>query len=198
MVGERAENLAIFEMSPDELAKKARDVFTNLDLKSYLKSPVFQQDFNFTLDAFSNQVALAEMPFPQCLSPEARSANLTAETAKAGGFLFSSICLPDWSGLIGKSALLAARLRVAQTALAVERYRLKRANALPGSLADLTPDLITAIPADPFNGQPLRYRKFEDKGYVIYSVGNNLQDDQGVEKSPDGKTQLDVTFIVKR
>ena len=54
------------------------------------------------------------------------------------------------------------------------------------------------MPADPFDGQPLRYNKLLGKGYVVYSIGKDLKDDHGVEKSADGKTQLDVTFTVQR
>ena len=47
-----------------------------------------------------------------------------------------------------------------------------------------------AMPDDPFNGRPLRYKKLV-KGYAVYSVGEDGKDDGGDEKK-------DVTFVVER
>ena len=65
-----------------------------------------------------------------------------------------------------------ARLDCARAALAVERYRLKH-DRWPVTLDDLLPDqLLTEVPADPYDRKPLRYRSTKD-GVVIYSVGPN-------------------------
>ena len=37
------------------------------------------------------------------------------------------------------------------------------------SLDDLVPDLVNAVPADPFDGKPMRYVK-QANGFRIYSV----------------------------
>jgi hypothetical protein len=66
-------------------------------------------------------------------------------------------------------------------------------------LADLVPDYLDAVPRDPFSGNDLRYKKLEP-GFVVYSVGEDLSDDDGKEmelrtrESPN----WDVTFIVER
>ena len=90
-----------------------------------------------------------------------------------------------------------AGLRAARTAVAVERYRLATGNLL-GSLDELVPAYMEAVPIDPFDGQPLRYKKLE-KGYVVYSVGLNLADDGGAERDPEGKhgEDPDIVFIVE-
>ena len=89
----------------------------------------------------------------------------------------------------------AARLRTALAATAVERHRLKHGK-LPDGLNDLVPEFLPAIPDDPFDGAPLRYKKLA-KGYVVYSVGDDRVDDGGVEV--DRATQKgDITFIVER
>jgi hypothetical protein len=67
--------------------------------------------------------------------------------------------------------------RCAVVAVAVERHRLRR-GSWPDSLAALVPDLLPAVPIDPFNGQPLYYRRTAN-GVVIYSVGTNGADDGG-------------------
>jgi hypothetical protein len=54
--------------------------------------------------------------------------------------------------------------------LAAERYRLKH-DRWPTELADLVAErLLDAVPADPYDGKPLRYRTTAD-GVVVYSVG---------------------------
>lgn len=74
-----------------------------------------------------------------------------------------------------------ARLRVTQAGLSVESYRSER-----GQLPDALPSNLT----DPFDGQPLRYKKLA-KGYVVYSIGEDGKDDGGDEKK-------DITFTVER
>lgn len=85
--------------------------------------------------------------------------------------------------------------------LAVERYRLAR-GALPETLRDLVPTYIPDVPSDPFDGKPLRYKRLE-RGYVIYSVGPDGNDDGGKEPPPAVKgkpntSAYDITFIVER
>jgi ABC-type transport system involved in multi-copper enzyme maturation permease subunit len=70
-----------------------------------------------------------------------------------------------------------AELRCAVAILAVERYRLAHGN-WPKSLDDLAPAFLREVPADPFDGKPLRYRRLPD-GVVIYAVGFDGTDDGG-------------------
>ena len=46
----------------------------------------------------------------------------------------------------------------------------------PDQLADLVPTFLPAIPIDPFDGKPLRYRH-DGANWVIWSVGSDLKDD---------------------
>jgi hypothetical protein len=64
-----------------------------------------------------------------------------------------------------------------RVALACERHRLAQGN-WPPTLSALVPQYLSAIPLDPFSGQPLLYRLIPD-GVVIYSVWMNGVDDQG-------------------
>ena len=91
-------------------------------------------------------------------------------------------------------------LRAAQAALAVERYRLATSFALPDSLRQLTPKYLAAVPEDPYDGKPLRYKKLSPKGYVVYCVGRNRQDDGGTPRPAGGKPDgaYDLTFVVRR
>jgi hypothetical protein len=80
-----------------------------------------------------------------------------------------------------------ADLRCAVVILAVERYR--RANKQwPDTLADLIPTYLARIPLDPFDGAPLRYRRWND-GVVVYSIGPGGHDHRsklGMNPSEEG------------
>jgi hypothetical protein len=55
------------------------------------------------------------------------------------------------------------------------------------------------IPTDPFDDQPLRFKKLA-RGYVVYSIGPDFTDDGGKEKPADAKDtdHYDITFTVER
>jgi hypothetical protein len=107
-------------------------------------------------------------------------------------------------GALGRTAELdlqaSARLRAARTALAIERYRLKL-GSLPPDLNALVPEYLASVPLDPFTGEAIKYGQLA-KGYVVYSVGNDLSDDGGRErtarKHDEPPVSYDITCIVER
>jgi hypothetical protein len=63
-----------------------------------------------------------------------------------------------------------ALARCGAVGLAVERYRLERAD-WPGTLEDVVAHkFLAAVPADPYDGRPLRYRPTAD-GVVVFCIG---------------------------
>ena len=79
------------------------------------------------------------------------------------------------------------------TAVALSAYKTEHAQ-YPAQLADLVPDYLPALPADPITRQPMRYRLQKRHGFVVYSVGENAVDDGGLlwNEVPDqGKPKLD-------
>jgi len=86
-----------------------------------------------------------------------------------------------------------SRLRVAQAAIAVERFRAANGK-LPADLTELVPRFLAVVPVDPFDRQSLRYRRTE-MGYTVYSVGPDLIDQGGVQTT-GGDT--DLPFTVER
>ena len=73
---------------------------------------------------------------------------------------------------------IQAALRCQATGLAAERYHLLHGE-WPASLEALTPDLLAAVPTDPFTGDSLLYHRLPD-GVVIYSVSTDGVDNGGV------------------
>lgn len=70
-----------------------------------------------------------------------------------------------------------ALVRCMAITLAVERYR-RSHGRWPETLEQLVPAQLTEVLCDPFDGEPLRYRRLED-GVAIYSVGADCNDDGG-------------------
>jgi hypothetical protein len=87
-----------------------------------------------------------------------------------------------------------AHVRLAVTAVCVERWRSAHGGEVPESLDELAPKFLRVLPLDPFDGQPLRYQKLA-KGYALYSPGENLTNDARSNAESGGQ---DLTFTVEQ
>jgi hypothetical protein len=84
-----------------------------------------------------------------------------------------------------------AELRCVIAALAAERYRLEK-GAWPASLAAVVPAFLPAVPIDPYDSKPARYRRLAD-GIVIYCIGPDRMDDGGnLDRGNTGRAGTDV------
>lgn len=92
----------------------------------------------------------------------------------------------------------SANMRMALVAIAAERYRLIYGKP-PERLDDLVPTFLDAVPKDPFDDQPLRYRA-SGNSYMIYSVSENLIDDtsNATDKDLNPRARNDMLFMVNR
>jgi hypothetical protein len=72
---------------------------------------------------------------------------------------------------------LQALLRCAIAGLALERYRHEKGH-WPEALDGVAPAYLEAVPLDPFDGRPLRYKRLPD-GVLVYSVTPNDQTNFG-------------------
>lgn len=97
-----------------------------------------------------------------------------------------------------------SQLQCAETALAVEQYRLKY-HRLPESLDALVPEFIDTVYLDPFDGEPLRYQLREEGGYTIYCIGEDGVDNGGLDQEQlyiqsEGTVtdECDYPFTVKK
>jgi hypothetical protein len=137
------------------------------------------------------------------LSPPQRVAAIQALTANAKQLPFYAVLsrrtIDALGSLVTRDVEAIASTRTAVAALAIERYRLAKGD-LPDKLDDIVPTYLNAIPQDPFDGKPLRYRKLA-RGYVVYSIGRDGEDNGGAEKNGKGfriGKGTDITFIVER
>lgn len=106
--------------------------------------------------------------------------------------LYLGILVPALSMVHRVEVRTIANDRNTLAAMAVERYRLKH-DRLPNTLAELVPTYLDAVPIDPFDGQPVRYRQ-TDNGFVVYSIGSNLKDDGGWDEHGEGDTAIVVDW----
>jgi hypothetical protein len=68
--------------------------------------------------------------------------------------------------------------RLLVTAIALQRYHLAHGN-YPENLNELVPDFLTMVPIDLMDGKPLRYQKKSDGTFLLYSVGEDGEDNGG-------------------
>jgi hypothetical protein len=87
------------------------------------------------------------------------------------------ISFPALLGQNQKAALTQTGLDQARIACALERHRLAR-GAYPGSLSELVPGFLDAVPTDVPAGGAVRYHR-EGRGYVLYSLGTDGKDEHG-------------------
>ena len=93
--------------------------------------------------------------------------------------LISSIAIPNYSRALQTFAFNQTKVNEAQIVCALERYRLVRGN-YPDTLDALVPQFIEKIPQDIIGGEPLHYRRTNDGKFLLYSIGWNETDDDGL------------------
>jgi hypothetical protein len=96
---------------------------------------------------------------------------------------FAATFLPALSGVHVRTAAAQSAIDQAVIACALERYRLANGR-FPDSLDALAPEFLEVIPHDIITGEPLKYRRNPDGGFILYSVGWNETDDGGSSIMP--------------
>jgi hypothetical protein len=158
---------------------------------------LLKKDEAFYLDVMAMNIAAAERPYPERFKLGQKAAAMTM-TPPNRFYIISRMMLPYLFTVWHRDADHAARIQVAQTALAVERFRLAHGKALPADLGELVPSYLNSVPLDPCDGQKLRFKKRE-RGYIIYSIGRNGRDDGGTELAPKNPAAPhDITFTMER
>ena len=85
--------------------------------------------------------------------------------------------IPNATTTLFKRATLDAMYDTARIGIACKIYKNLNGD-FPDDLAKLSPEIIENIPTDPFTGDPFIYKK-QDSGFIVYSIGNNLKDEDG-------------------
>jgi hypothetical protein len=197
MIGEHALSLAALA-DPKQLLRgmAAPDLRMAADRRSEITARL-QSGAKLTAEreyldtAFRRLMAARQAPFPDRLKSDELGRQLVAEAASKK-LVVLDLLLPSLGRRTTAEAECLARLRLGWTAVALEQFRAAHSNRYPSTLSELTPEYLSTTPADPFNGQPLRYQK-KGIGYALYSIGSDLKDDSGERKN--GKNG-DIVFTV--
>jgi hypothetical protein len=159
----------------------------------------FERDSRIYMETMDEAIKIAGRPLPESLALT-NFMEISSASLKKGAVL-TGMLVSGLAKSTQKDAELRASVDLLRIAIAVERYRDAK-GGVPDHLQDMIPDFLAAIPIDPFDGQPMRYRKLE-KGYLVYSVGNDGKDNAGVRRDPSGKNHksgatYDLTLKVER
>jgi len=201
LIGERCFGLSVFRMPLRAMNGLA---VSNNPLPTLALGPmrvlgILKRDALSYMDIMTDYIQATDLPTPERLAI-AKGIAQAVEQGQRGGF-FTRMFAPALGRVLEVESRAQAHRLAAYCALAVEQYRLATGH-LPESLDKLVPQYLDAVPVDPFDGQPLRYRLL-DKGFVVYSIGEDLSDDGGKEKGkrkrgPGKQQPWDVTFFVER
>lgn len=156
-----------------------------------------EADRNHYLNRLGERIAISRLPIYEAV-PAMRAFENEEQRGKkwiptiSGEF---SIGLTNTVCAFGRDQVLS---QFASTAIAVERYQLF-ASKFPDAITDLVPSFLSAVPQDPFDGKPLRYRRTEN-GFLVYSAGYNQRDDGGIKPADnqDMYQTNDIIFTLER
>lgn len=92
--------------------------------------------------------------------------------------------VPGLARELARTIKMEAAKRFAATAIALKGYHLAHRN-YPSNLTALVPEFLQKVPSDPIDGKPLRYRLNSDGTFLLYSLGEDGNDDGGDAGTPD-------------
>ena len=199
LMGELCDAISEFEnYSPYVSLYGEKIPFSNRFLVSiYRGLGLNKSDVIIYLDILNKIIEAGKLPLHERQEAAKKIQNEIANISKI--HLVLKTTAPAYPQFISRELTDISKLRAAQTALAVQRYRLKNGK-LPDSLSNLVPEYFESVPSDPFDGKELRYKKL-DSGFVIYSIDKDLIDDGGQEEPKDKRQKVphwDITFTIKK
>jgi hypothetical protein len=157
-------------------------------------------DERLMLETFRDALVSAEHETPKALTElEQIFQQADTDSHRFPPKIFSALMLQNLASVEARFVKQEAHRRAGMVAVAVEQYRLQRGSKVPATLDQLVPQFLSEVPNDPFDGQPMRFKKLE-KGYVVYSIGSDKSDDGGKERKPGrgGSQNIDEVFVVER
>ena len=169
-------NFAAQFLSPEKLQEFRKQ----LDAASPEQLQSIQKDFDSKFGTNSGSVKDVGNVKDRIISNLPKYSQLTAESydhllaAHKEPFpsRLKAVDLPgqsDGRAILNEAGALV-HLRLAQTAVALERFRAANGSRYPNDLPELSPKFLASVPEDPFDGQPLRYAK-SGNGYTLHSIG---------------------------
>ncbi len=141
-----------------------------------------REDHALFLSLMTQYVKAARLPMHEQAAVEGKieqevRTQVAVNTLPGTTAMITRLLLPAMSKMGEAFRREHAYLRCMIVALAAERYRREK-KVWPDNIDQLCPQFLAAVPLDPYDGKPLRYRRVKG-GVVIYSVGHDVVDDGG-------------------
>lgn len=137
-----------------------------------------KKERKFYREYYKTCIEVFSLPYCEYIKWEKKNPDLAKIFEESSGPIL------DGERWISSHSYTLAYHRGALLVLALELYEYKN-KFYPETLDRLVPEYIDEIPIDPFDGVKFKYRKLE-KDYVLYSIGNHGNGDDG------GKIGLDI------
>ncbi|HLH56997.1 MAG TPA: hypothetical protein VKY92_25680 [Verrucomicrobiae bacterium] len=100
---------------------------------------------------------------------------------------FSEMSVGSLSRALNRAMRAETERSMVLAAIAIKRYA-GRHGSVPESLDALVPEWLASVPVDYMNGEALRFRRQQDGGFALYSVGEDGTDDGGNATLSSDKT----------
>ncbi len=180
-VSERAAGHYFFaETSPEDLRRTLHDLMGESALEVLADPNARAREALHYYDLIEGAIRVSRMGPRQRLTEAKRWAQDVERERHTFQYQISDMLLPALRRAVQEEVKGNARLRTARAALAVEEWRLGH-GSWPDSLEQLVPELLDAVPEDPFSDGKLRYER-QEEGVVVYSVGPDGEDDAGLPR----------------
>ena len=180
LCGERVYGSHLFQSSDTVLGSTPR-LFKRTHYAEYLKLT-------------RRTIAVARKPFPSSVKEMEEIVRGYARPTFSNAL--TRLLVPALASSFLQAGRQQAELRILLISLGVRRARLD-GKPFPAKLEDLLPKYLDKLPLDPFTAAPLLYR-VDDDGCLIYSVGDDGQDNGGTELTADKIKYQRGTDIVIR
>jgi hypothetical protein len=185
LLGERAMGVYTFDLPAKTLMR-----YGDFGDSFQIVYPVVQAagfheaDFLFYLRYMQRWSELIDQPLPEALAkaPEIE-ATFRNEVEHRPFFVVSRLLVPSLSKALENVAVTQARIKASETAIAIERYRLKKNGRDPQSLDQLCPEFLNAIPIDSMTRSPLEYKHLSN-GFELSYAATAADLDRGLLVQP--------------
>ena len=144
------------------------------DIFYWLFRPVCKNEIIWMTRAYDRLIEAAKMPYYA-----SRDSKELEQIINSIPWYYKMVgaLVPNVTSVLFKRATLDAMFDTARIGIACKIYG-KLHGDFPEDLAKLSPEILEEIPVDPFTGHPFIYKE-QDSGFIVYSVGSNLKDDEG-------------------
>jgi len=112
--------------------------------------------------------------------------NRASSSPRRYRYFVSMMAIPNFARAGERAVQVETERQMTLAVIALKRFELRHGK-LPSSLEALVPEFLATVPYDYMSAKPLRYRVGSDGRYVIYSVGEDGQDDGGDPKPGPGQ-----------